>query len=1143
MAAVGSGESRCYRRAGGSIETGARLGRYEIVRLLGEGGAAEVYEAIQHGPAGFSKRVALKRFWRDGRKARAALVAEARLGAMVAHPNVVATLDLCETEQGWVIAMELVSGPSLRVLREAGPLSAPTLLDIATQLATALVHVHELQIEGQPAGLMHLDIKPDNVLITTTGLVKLADLGIATLLGSDTGGKVQGTYGFAPPEQLAGRPEARSDLFALGVTLVWLATGCLPFGGDASAMVRVQHPEESLDAALIAEVDAVLPGLGGLVGRCLRGPPADRPPSARALSAALKALWPTCPSGSTLTETLAERLPVPVDPGGGALSTFRPRAPTNLVIPATPLIGRTAEIAQLSQGLDVHRLVSVIGPAGVGKSRLVAEAANRSGSRFVGGVWRIELRGVETIEALCAVVGQTLGIQIPDLDPVPHLAAALSIRRPTLLVFDHVDGLAAELAPVLNAWIRPASGHRGWVVGRVRIEGLDPDLVLGPLPDDEATALFLARAPQVDPEATALPELVAALDGLPLAIELAAARTPFLPPDQILAGLQDRFRLLGAGSTTGGSLAAALELSLARLPPEARTALSQLTVFTGSFGLLDAEAILDPDPTGWALDRLTVLVDHSLVQFDPSRRRFRLLGAVRDYAQTLLDPDQLARLHLRHGEHYAQLYRLVDPLREGPVATDEADRLAAAHDELIAATDRAIDRSDRAIAARAGVAAAGAVLRIGPLRRGTDLLECVLALGLDPRDELAVRRALARLADRMGDSPRALQERDRILALAQAIGDPSLEAVARCLGIIVMSGGDVEGGRADLEAGWRLAAAGGHRLLEARSLGDLALALVQLEEYDQARAYLDQAIGLTRALGDRQGELPMANTLGLIERRTGGDSRVWFDRALALANELGDTSAQGRVLLNLATGQADAGRHQDAADSLRRSIDILRQRGEHQAWVIGCGNLGLLLTELGEVDEARTLLDEAVASAKAHGHEAAAAQALASLALIATRADRLDEALELLRRAHALEDEPQGPSVGKSLVVDLAALHRYRRELDTALELIDSILPAEGAGGRPEAWIERARILVGLRRHHEAMAAIHRAVGSLPEERSAQRAAALGVQAAVLLALGRRHEGRAVFDEAEGLARSLGLPGAGAVWRELNRVRGAFGAG
>ncbi len=256
-----------------------RLGRYRLMTLLGQGANGQVWEAVLEGPAGFQKQVAVK-VLKPGvvdPGQTDALIEEARVGARICHPNVVGTHDLGQVDGTWYLAMDLVDGSSLAVRQAEGPLLAAALVDIGMQVCDGLeaIHAH---------GLVHRDIKPANLLLARDGRVRIADLGLARMVGDLA--PAAGTAGFLPPEQLYRREDHRADLFALGATLFMLATGSMPWGKGHEALRRVHGVDRLLEEGLTAPLDAIVPGLGPVVERCLQSDPRARWPDAAGLRAA-----------------------------------------------------------------------------------------------------------------------------------------------------------------------------------------------------------------------------------------------------------------------------------------------------------------------------------------------------------------------------------------------------------------------------------------------------------------------------------------------------------------------------------------------------------------------------------------------------------------------------------------------------------------------------------------------------------------------------------------------------------------------------------------------------------------------------------------------------------------------------------------
>lgn len=320
------------------------FGRYELLGPLGEGGMARVFRARLRGPGQFEKPLAVKVIRSrplSSTRQRDGLMREARLGALLSHPNVVHTLECGEVDGQLFVAMELVDGGTLEsVIRAAGPPPPSVALELAVQICLGVHHAHELRAEDAPAGLVHRDLKPSNVLLSRTGAVKVADFGIAkavgTTDGTTLGGHTKGTPSYMSPEQVLGQPlDRRSDVFALGALLHFLFRGKTLFrGGSVVACMRaVTSPGRVLgDSRFHGELDGVVPGLSGVLSVALARDPDDRYGSAREMALYLKELRWLVPGTMELDEWLARSLPsgeqVSLGSGEVELATWTGEEPT-----------------------------------------------------------------------------------------------------------------------------------------------------------------------------------------------------------------------------------------------------------------------------------------------------------------------------------------------------------------------------------------------------------------------------------------------------------------------------------------------------------------------------------------------------------------------------------------------------------------------------------------------------------------------------------------------------------------------------------------------------------------------------------------------------------------------------------------------
>lgn len=263
------------------------IGPYQLVRRLGRGGMAEVHLAIASGASGFERRVAIKHLAPElaGDPAlERALIREATLAGTLHHRNLVAVLGLGVHDGSYYVVMEYVDGGDLARLLD-GPLAEPLALHIVHELALGLGHLHAATAaSGLPLDIVHRDVGPDNVLVSTTGDVKLGDFGIAkpTALADLTiAGTRKGRYAYMSPEQLAGDPvTAAADQFGLGVTLVELVAGARPFAGENPWALR-----DAIRAG--APLDGLAPDLAAIAARALAFEPGDRYPSVEALRRAI----------------------------------------------------------------------------------------------------------------------------------------------------------------------------------------------------------------------------------------------------------------------------------------------------------------------------------------------------------------------------------------------------------------------------------------------------------------------------------------------------------------------------------------------------------------------------------------------------------------------------------------------------------------------------------------------------------------------------------------------------------------------------------------------------------------------------------------------------------------------------------------
>jgi predicted ATPase/class 3 adenylate cyclase/DNA-binding CsgD family transcriptional regulator len=554
-----------------------------------------------------------------------------------------------------------------------------------------------------------------------------------------------------------------------------------------------------------------------------------------------------------------------------------------LPVQLTSFVGRQAELTHVQALLAQNRLVTLTGAGGVGKTRLAVEVGAEATDRFSDGVWYVDLAPITDPDLVPIAVARAFGLpDQPGCSTIDTLIRFVFDRQ-MLVVLDNcehlLDASAALIVALIGASARLALlttsrepiGVAGEVIWRV------PSLSLR----DEAIQLFIDRARHArsdftvtDETAWAVNEICARLDGLPLAIELAAARVRALSPAEILDSLHDRFQLLtGGGRTTvrrQQTLRASVDWSHALLTEPERVLFRRLAVFSGGFDIDAAQAIAGHDLVGrfQLLDMLTLLVDKSLVVAHESagRTRYRLLETVREYAlEKLGESDESASVRSRHRDYYTALAVLLDT----PAGSDYERRLERAEteiDNLRAAFGYSREHSDIE-PALALVSSLQPLWQQG-IREGLAWFDAALAVQNSQGTQVAPAVWARALADKavlggwVGTND-SMEQAQQALAIARGVGDPALlaRALAACCSIAVFTNPELArryfaeaiSFARTLDDRWRLS-----EILSQQALG-VALAGDPIGGYAAAEEGRD----LAEAIGDRFSLLQCRFSLGL----------------------------------------------------------------------------------------------------------------------------------------------------------------------------------------------------------------------------------------------------------------------------------------
>lgn len=937
-----------------ALAAGTRLGPYEIQSPLGAGGMGEVYRALD---TRLGRSVAIKILPEDlCRKSdlRKRLEREARTISKLSHPNICTLHDIGQQDGVDFLVLEFVEGHTLRQLLAGGALPMRKVIPIAVQIADGLAKAHEL-------GIVHRDLKPEN-LIVSNEMVKILDFGLAKIvLGgeepSDTctrsalqsePGMIRGTIGYMSPEQASGRTlDFRSDQFSFGLVLYEMATGRRPFQKKTRAETLAAIVEDEPEP--IGSLNTgVPPPFCWVVERCLTKEPDKRYFSTHDLARDLVAI--------------RDRL---LD-----LQQKRPGArPNDLPIPGSRLIGRDKELATAKAMLlrrDV-RLVTLTGPGGIGKSRLALEVARDTVEYFPSGVYFVPLAGVGDPNSITIVIAHTVGVrETGGRPPLETLKEYLqnSLSAPMLLLIDNFEHMVAA-SPRLAELMAAAPNLKLLVTSRAALHIYDehefpvpplalPDakssLSLEALSEYSAISLFVQRAAAVkadfklnEDNAASVLEICSRLDGLPLAIELAAARTKLLSPSAMRTRLASRLHLLTGGArdlpARQQTLRQTIDWSYDLLSAPEQKLFRRLSVFVGGCTLEAVESVCDTkqDLGLDVLDGMSSMVDKSLVrqveQAD-GEPRFVMLETIREYGLgKMVESGEEASTRRAHAAYCLVLAEEGAAEDAGANQKEWQDRFDLEHDNLRAALEWLTETGNIEWGLRLGVALFCFWEMREYLAEGRERLGKLLRLEGAPAPAHARMRALFAagvLATEQGDYVASDALFRESLEIARRSEDKRSIAVSlNGMAVNARDRDDLAASQSLFEESlvqWRELQDG---LAVARALSNLANVAKLRGDYIRSRSLYEQALSIFRELGDRTGVAWALNHQGDVARDQGDTeaAKSQYEQSLAAFRELDDRWGVAGSLAdlgNLAREQGDYG----AADSLyRESIEVFQALG------------------------------------------------------------------------------------------------------------------------------------------------------------------------------------------------------------------------
>ncbi len=982
------------------LAAGSRLGPYEIVAPLGAGGMGEVYRARD---TRLQREVALKVLpaaWSANPERLERLEREARTVAGLNHPNIV-TLHTLEDHDGVrFLTMELVEGRNLGELLGAGALPAPQVFELGIALADALAAAHE-------KGVVHRDLKPANVMLTRDGRVKVLDFGLATPAPQGAGaalsqmettaaplssaGRVVGTPAYMAPEQVRGEVvDARTDLFALGIVLYELATGARPFAGATvadvgSAILRDQpRPLSDVRGDLPPDLDRV-------VSRCLEKNPRER--------------------FQTALDVASELRRARDGRAGGRLHKPPPQ-------PSTELVGREAQLEAAIERLRAGaRVLSITGYGGTGKTRFSIELFRRLAGESQGGAAFVSLAAVTAAADVMPVVAAALDLAEAHGRSALEALAQVIGERPMLLVLDNLEQVL-DAAGDIAALVARCPKLQIIATSRAPLKiGAESEFALPPLELPEAgdrspealatvpsVALLLQRAEKVKPgfrldagNAAAIAGICRKLDGLPLALELAAARVRILDPAALLQRLDHALDLLTSGDRDlplrQRTLRATISWSYSLLEPAEQQILRRLSVFHEGWTLEAMEHVCyDAGDRGRALDELTSLVEKGLVRVVGEGERYSLLETIRAFAAEQLHAGgETERMRTAHAAWCVELALGIGRDLFGP---RQLEGMRRGHTD--GANIHAALTWLRAQAEAGDEAALEQGLRICG---GMDWYWHMAALHLTAREWMDPLLALA--ADRPPSRGRAFT---RLAA-----------------GMVSTTTSEYERSRAEWAGGAADGEALGEPLAVTEGLMGVGYCDMLLGRPAEAEAALGRSIALSVNGVNPFIEGIARAMMGMVLFSTGrlDDGIAMIEQSIEVGRRLDEHEIRGVAMSFLAQMTFAKGEHARSVEIYRQALVHLETVGDLPEVARVHGELGWTALAVGDAPRARRAFKNAVRTNEALGSPRGTGLSLLGLAAVDAAEGRNDRAVAIAAAAEALSQRA-GVVIAHPMAPDLA---------------------------------------------------------------------------------------------------------------------------
>ncbi len=740
--------------------------------------------------------------------------------------------------------------------------------------------------------------------------------------------------------------------------------------------------------------------------------------------------------------------------------------PNNLPAQLTSFIGREDLLQKLKNLFRQTRLLTLIGSGGSGKTRLAMQTAADIIDEFSNGVFITEIASVTDGALVVQTLLNSLGVkEEPGRTSDETLNSYLKDKE-MLIIMDNCEHLINECAKLAEmllsncaklkiiATSREAlncSGEQAFRVPSLSI----PDTSVGNTPENiiqyESVCLFLERALSVNQNfkitkenAHALAKICKRLDGIPLAIELAAVRTKILSVEKIYDRLDDRFNLLTGGRRTSlprqQTLKALIDWSYDLLPEKEKILWSRLSAFTDGWTLESAEEICSDDKISNSeiFDLLITLVEKSIILYDEVKERYRILETIKQYGEVKLnelkETDEILSKHLHY---FMELSETAESKLEGSETLNWLERLESEHGNLQSAIAWSVKSGNREEGERLAGALGNFWIIRGYYSTGRLLLESILK-NIQEISKPVLGKILLRaggLSRLQGDTEVAKKFYEESLELSREQNNK--KSIIECLndlGIIENNQGNYEQAKKFCEESLALRRELGDKIGISRSLNNFGLVEFNLGNYEQAQKFFKESISIKRDLGDKRGISNTLSNMGNIAINQGDyeGAQKFLEESLTIRRELGDKNGIAGSLNSLGFMSYNQGKYENARRFYEDSLSLRRELGDKSGIAVSIHNLALLFYNNENYEEAQRLNEESLALRKELGDKLGIAESLNNLGNVFSNQEKYEQAAKFFEESHAIFiklQEKQG--ISKSLK-NLGNLSYYMKNHDIA---------------------------------------------------------------------------------------------------------------